>query len=111
MDIVAMRVFIYSLLPVITAARPRWTRQEHSKSRTNTRNVPVVSLLASVWQAVELVDFSVTSSFRIRSANPSAGRSAIPSNLRSALPIWHSVFLESSPWAGEMASGRPPSSL
>jgi hypothetical protein len=65
MDIVAMRVFIYSLLPVITAA-VHVALDKSIRSRERILETFLCISLALVWQVVGLVDFSPTSSFRIR---------------------------------------------
>ena len=56
------------------------------------RGVTENSALLAVWREAGLVASSVISSSQTRSPSPSAGRPGIPFSLRSALPIWQSVF-------------------
>jgi hypothetical protein len=105
MDIVALRIFIYSILPSSSlSARLASTRAVEVASERS--RLSCCNSLVLVWPEVELAAFSATSSSQTRSPNPSAGRPGILFSLRSALPVWQSVFLELSQWAAAMGSVR-----
>jgi hypothetical protein len=109
MEIVAARVFSFSILPVIIAAG-HLGLDRSSRPRERRLEIFLLYLFGSASREAELADSLVTSSFRTRSRNPSAGRLVIPFSSRLALPTWQWASLASSPWAGAMASVRPPSS-
>ena len=103
MDIVALRIFTYSILPLIVAVAQIGVDKSSRSRERKTRPSCCISLVL-VWREVVLVAFSATSSSRTRSPNPSAGRPGILFSSKSPLPIWQSVFLELSRWAAGMGS-------
>jgi hypothetical protein len=108
MDIVALRIFVYSILPLIIAIG-QVGLDKSSRSRDRKIETFLLYLFGIGVAGSGIGGFSVTSSSQTRSPNPSAGRPGIPFSLRSALPIWQSVFSELSPWAAATASVRQPS--
>jgi hypothetical protein len=108
MGTVALRIFIYSILPLIIAV-VHLSLDKSSRSRERKLEIFLLYLfgvgVAGSGIGGFFGHFFISDSVR----NPSAGRPGIPSSSRSALPIWQSVFLVLSPWAGAMASVRPPS--
>ena len=87
MDSVAIRVFSFSILPVIIAAG-HLGLDKISRPRERRWEIFLLYLFGSVSREAELVDSSVTSSSQIRSRSPSAGRPVIPFSSRLALPTW-----------------------
>ena len=108
MGTVALRIFIYSILPLIIAV-VHLSLDKSSQSRERKLELFLLYLFGVGVAGSGIGGFSVTTSSRTRWPNPSAGRPGIPSSLRSASPIWQSVFLVLSPWAGAMASVKSPS--
>ena len=108
MDIVALRIFAYSILPLIVAVGQIGV-DKSSRSRERKIETFLLYLFGIGVAGSGIGGFSATSSSQTRSPNPSAGRPGIPFSLRSALPIWQSVFLELSRWAAAMGSVRQPS--
>jgi hypothetical protein len=116
MDIVALRAyrgelnghrrvtdFVYSILRLIIAIGQVGLDKS---SRSRERNETFLLYLFGIGVAGGGIGgFFVTSSSQTRSPNPSAGRPGIPFSLRSALPIWQSVFSELSPWAAVTVFG------
>jgi hypothetical protein len=87
MDSVGIRVFSFSILPVIIAAGHLGLDRTSRPASAGWKSSCYICL-GSVSQEAELVDSSVTSSFRTRSPSPSAGRPVIPSSSRLASPTW-----------------------
>jgi hypothetical protein len=107
MGIVAMRVFIYSLLPVIIAA-VHVGLDKSIRSRERILETFLLYLFA-VGVAGSGIGGFFGHFFLSDSVAESTGWPVgNPFQLEVGLPIWHSVFLELSPWAGAMASVRPP---
>ena len=105
MDIVALRIFTYSILPLIVAVAQIGVDKSIRSRERKDRDFLAVSLWywcggKWYWWLFGHVFIST------RSPIHRLGRPGILFSLRSALPIWQSVFLELSRWAAAMGSVR-----
>ena len=108
MGTVALRVFIYSVLPLIMAVG-HLGLDKGSRSRERKLEVFLLYLLGVGVAGSGIGGFFGHIFISDSVANPSAGPPEVLFSLRSALPIWQSVFSELLPWAAAMASVRQPS--
>src|SRR5215212_1771606 len=110
MDSVAIRVFSFSILPVIIAAGHLWLDRS---SRPRERRVEIFLLyLFGVGVAGSGIGGFFGHFFISDAVAESIGwPTGNPFSSRLASPIWRQASLALSPWAGAMASVRPPSSL
>jgi hypothetical protein len=109
MGIVALRIFIYSILPLIMAA-VHVGLDKTGRSRERKLEIFLLYLLGVGVAGSGIGGFSVTFPFRISGQLDRLADWKSPFNWRSPLPIWHSVFSALSPWVGAMDSVRPRSS-
>ena len=109
MDSVAIRVFSFSILPVIIAAGH--LSLDRSSRRHERRLELFLLYLFGVGVAGSAIGGFFGHSFISDPVAESIGwPTGNPSSLRLASPTWPSGSLALSPWAGAMASARPPSS-
>ena len=87
LDSVAIRVFSFSILPVIIAAG-HLCLDRSSRPRERGLEIFLLYLFGVGVAGSGLVDSSGTSSFQTRLRSRSVGRPVIPFSLRLALPTW-----------------------